>query len=90
MDTKAVRIYGKKDLRLETITLPPVGDDDVRVKIISDTLCMSSYKASMEGGEHKRVPDNVEENPTVIGHEFCGTIIEVGKNYKDKYTETQS
>ena len=85
MDTKAVRIYGKKDLRLETITLPPVGDDDVRVKIISDTLCMSSYKASMEGGEHKRVPDNVEENPTVIGHEFCGTIIEVGKNYKDKY-----
>ena len=85
METKAVRIYGKNDLRLETFTLPPVGDDDVRVKIISDTLCMSSYKASIEGEDHKRVPDDVAKNPTIIGHEFCGTIVEVGKNYQDKY-----
>ena len=85
METKAVRIHGKNDLRLETMTLPPVGDNDVRVKIISDTLCMSSYKASMEGEEHKRVPDDVAEHPTVIGHEFCGTIIEVGKNYAERY-----
>ena len=49
MMTKAVRIHGKMDLRLEEIELPEVGDDDVRVKIISDSICMSSYKAAVEG-----------------------------------------
>ena len=85
MKTKAVRIYGVDDLRLEEFELPPVGPDDVQVKIISDSVCMSTYKALKEGPAHKRVPDNVAENPTIVGHEFCGEIIEVGENWKDKY-----
>ena len=51
MKTKAVRIHGKMDLRLDTVDLPPVGPDDVRVKIISDSICMSTYKAAVEGGK---------------------------------------
>ena len=47
MKTKAVRIHGKMDLRLDTVDLPPVGPDDVRVKIISDSICMSTYKAAI-------------------------------------------
>ncbi len=85
METKAVRIHGKMDLRLETVELPDIGPDDVRIKIISDSLCMSSYKAAVEGPEHKRVPNDCAENPTIIGHEFCGQIVEVGENWKDKY-----
>ena len=78
MNTKAVRLYGKMDLRLEEMTLPEVGPDDVRVKIISDSVCMSTHKAALEGAEHKRVPDNVADNPVIVGHEFCGDIIAVG------------
>ena len=85
MKTKAVRIYGKQDLRLEEFDLPEVGPDDVQIKIVSDSVCMSSYKAAIEGEDHKRVPDNVAENPTIIGHEFCGEIVAVGDNWKDKY-----
>ncbi len=85
MKTKAVRIYGKDDLRLEEFELPEVGPDDVQVKIISDSVCMSTYKALKEGADHKRVPDNVAENPTIVGHEFCGDIIAVGENWKHKY-----
>ena len=40
MKTKAVRIHGKMDLRLEEIELPQVGQDDVQVKVISDSICM--------------------------------------------------
>ena len=69
MKTKAVRIHGKMDLRLEEIELPPVGPDDVQVKIISDSICMSTYKAAVEGEEHKRVPNDVAEHPTIVGHE---------------------
>ena len=85
MKTKAVRIHGKMDLRLEEIELPEVGPDDVQVKIISDSICMSSYKAAVEGAEHKRVPNDVAEHPTIVGHEFCGVIEAVGENWKDKY-----
>ena len=70
MMTKAVRIYGKNDLRLDDVQLPEVGPDDVRIRVVSDSLCMSSYKAAIEGGDHKRIPDNCHENPTVLGHEF--------------------
>lgn len=87
MKTKAVRIHGKMDLRLEEIELPEIDDDGVQVKIISDSLCMSTYKAAVEGEEHKRVPDDVAENPTIVGHEFCGKIIKVGANWKDKFKE---
>ncbi len=85
MNTKSVRIHGKNDLRLEEITLPEVGPDDVQVRITCDSVCMSSYKAALEGEDHKRVPNNVWENPTVIGHEFCGDIVAVGDNWKHKF-----
>ena len=85
MNTKAVRIHGKMDLRLEDIVLPEVGPDDVQVKIVSDSVCMSTYKAAVEGAEHKRVPDDVAEHPTIVGHEFCGDIVAVGENWRGKY-----
>ncbi len=85
MKTTAVRIYGEKDLRLETFELPQIKDDEILVKIISDSICMSSYKAAIQGAKHKRVPDNVAENPVIIGHEFCGEIVEVGSKWQNEW-----
>ena len=85
MKTKAVRLYGKDDLRLEDFELSPVGQDGVLAKVVSDSLCMSSYKAAKQGADHKRVPDDVAVNPTIIGHEFCGQIVEVGKKWSHKF-----
>ena len=85
MNTKAVRIHGKNDLRLDDIVLPEVGPDDVQVRIICDSVCMSTYKAALEGEDHKRVPNDVAENPTIVGHEFCGDIVAVGENWAHKY-----
>lgn len=87
MITKALRLYGKEDLRLESFELPAITEDELLVKIVSDSLCMSSYKAAMQGAAHKRVPDNVAENPTILGHEFCGEILEVGANLKDRFAK---
>ena len=85
MKTKAVRLYGVNDLRLEEFELPPIAEDEILVKIISDSICMSSHKAALQGAAHKRVPDDIAVNPTIIGHEFCGVIVEVGKKWQDKY-----
>jgi len=89
MKTKAVRIYGKKDLRLEEFDLPELNEDEILAQVISDSICMSSHKAALQGIEHKRVPDDIDINPTIIGHEFAGVILEVGRKWRHKYSEGQ-
>lgn len=89
MKTKAVRIYGKNDLRLEEFSLPPMKDDEILAQVISDSICMSTHKAALQGAGHKRVPDNVHINPTIIGHEFAGIILEVGKKWQHKFSRGQ-
>ncbi|MBL7076024.1 MAG: zinc-binding dehydrogenase [Kiritimatiellae bacterium] len=85
MKTLAVRLHGMKDLRLEAFELPPIQEGEILAKIVSDSICMSSYKAAKQGPQHKRVPDDVAENPIIIGHEFCGEIVEVGAKWADKF-----
>lgn len=85
MKTRAVRLYGKNDLRLEEFELPPMGDDEILVQVITDSICMSSYKAAKQGGDHKRVPNDVAQHPVIIGHEFAGRIVEVGKKWQHKF-----
>lgn len=89
MNTKAVRIYGKKDLRLEEFELPAMKDDEILANVISDSICMSSHKAALQGADHKRVPDDIHTNPTIIGHEFAGIILEVGKKWQHKFSKGQ-
>ena len=89
MKTKAVRLYGKSDLRLEEFDLPPIKDDEILAEVISDAICMSSYKAAIQGADHKRVPDDIAINPTIIGHEFCGVLLEVGAKWQDKFKAGQ-
>jgi len=85
MKTTALRIYGKKDLRLETFELPPMGEDEILAEVMTDSVCMSSHKAALQGPDHKRVPKDVDKNPTIIGHEFAGYIRQVGRKWQEKF-----
>ena len=85
MKTKAVRMYGAMDLRIEEFDLPEIGDDEVLMRVVSDSLCQSTYKAVKQGSAHKRVPDNIAEVPVIIGHEMCGEIVAVGENMKEEW-----
>lgn len=85
MKTHAVRMYGKGDLRLEDFELPEIKDDEILAHVVSDSICMSSYKAAKQGEDHKRVPNDVAENPVIIGHEFCGKLVKVGDKWADEF-----
>ncbi len=85
MKTRAVRLYGVNDLRTEEFELPAIKDSEILARVISDSICMSSHKAALQGAGHKRVPDDVAENPIILGHEFCGEIIEVGAKWQDQF-----
>jgi len=85
MKTKVAAIYGKKDVRIREFELPPITDDELLVNVISDSVCLSTYKAALLASDHKRVPDDLENHPVITGHECAGLIVEVGNNLKDKY-----
>ena len=85
MKTKAVRLYGKKDLRLEEFELPAIKDDEILASVVTDSICMSTWKLANQGVDHKKAPDDVATNPIIVGHEFCGEILEVGAKWADQY-----
>ncbi len=89
MKTKAVRLYGKGDLRLEEFELPAMKEDEILARVYSDSICMSTYKAAGQGADHKRVPNDVAEHPTIVGHEFCGEIVEVGAKWQSQFKPGQ-
>lgn len=86
MKAKAVRLYGKDDLRLEEFELPEIADDEVLVKVVSDSICMSTWKLLKQGKAHKRCPQDVDVNPVIIGHEFAGDIVKVGAKWRGEFT----
>jgi len=85
MITKAVRLYGKQDLRLEEIELPSLTEDEILAKVVSHCICMSSYKANKPGTDHKRIPINVAESLITIGHEISGELVDIVANWKHKF-----
>ncbi len=89
METTAVRLYGKNDLRLETFPLPEIADDEILMEVTADSLCMSTWKAAQAGADHKRVPDDVAENPIIIGHELSGRLAKVGARWSQKFRAGQ-
>lgn len=89
MNTKAVRLYGASDIRLEEFSLPTLSPDEILMEVVTDTLCTSTYKAVKQGSSHKRVPPDIDKNPVIIGHEMCGKIVKVGDNLKGAWQEGQ-
>ena len=86
MKTKAVRLYGECDVRLEEFELREISDGEILIKIISDSVCMSTYKTIKQGEKHIRVPEGIKDNPVIVGHEFCAEIVKVGAKWQDKYS----
>ncbi|MCD8365839.1 MAG: zinc-binding dehydrogenase [Clostridiales bacterium] len=85
MKAKGVRLHGANDLRLEEFELPEITDDEILVRVVSDSICMSTYKCAILGTEHKRVHEDVAEHPAIMGHEFAGDIVRVGRNHQDQF-----
>ena len=85
METKAVRLYGKNDLRFETFNLREIGPGEALARIICDGVCMSSYKTLQRGKLKSVYPPGTEDDPIIIGHEFAAEIVKAGDDVAGKY-----
>ena len=85
MKAKAWRLYGAAEARLEDIELEGAGEEGVVVEIVTNTICLSDWKAVTLGTGHKRVPKDIATNPIMFGHEVCGIVREVGKKWASQF-----
>lgn len=70
METRVCRLYGKKDLRVETEPIAQPGPDEVMVRVKRGGICGSNLHYYQDGGFG---PVRVKE-PIIIGHEFAGYV----------------
>ncbi|KAI0366538.1 L-threonine 3-dehydrogenase [Pilatotrama ljubarskyi] len=82
---KALRYHGPKDIRLDNIPEPVVGPKQVKVKIAWCGICgtdLHTYEGHPMPGITPTATDphpiTGDTLPIVIGHEFSGTIVELG------------
>lgn len=74
MQTRLCRLYGKKDIRIETAKISPPHAGEVLVQIGAGGICGSDMHYYQDGGFG---PIRVKE-PIVLGHEVAGTVRDVG------------
>jgi threonine dehydrogenase-like Zn-dependent dehydrogenase len=86
---RAARIHGTNKVAVSEFPLPEIGADELLLRVVSSSMCLSTYKALSLGSEHKRVPDTLSSEPVITGHEFAGVVAEVGSALADRFTVGQ-
>jgi (R,R)-butanediol dehydrogenase/meso-butanediol dehydrogenase/diacetyl reductase len=72
--------YGPRDLRIEEVTEPTPRPGEILLEVSRNGICGSdlhTYVGSDTGGASMHVPG------VVLGHEFAGTVIDVGDGVDD-------
>ena len=69
----AAVLYGAEDLKIETVDIPQVGDDEVLVRVKVALTCGTDLKV-WKRGYHARMI----QPPALFGHELAGVVEEKG------------
>ncbi|CAG7945137.1 unnamed protein product [Penicillium olsonii] len=83
---RAVRFHGARDIRLDEIEEPSCGANQVKIRPAFVGICGSDLSEYLSGPSAVPInshPITGEKLPTTLGHEFSGTIEEVGKDVAD-------
>jgi threonine dehydrogenase-like Zn-dependent dehydrogenase len=78
---KAAVFYEQEDLRLEDMSEPEAGPDEVVVRVLACGFCGSDIEYYY-GKSPLGTPDG--KGPLVLGHEMCGEIVQAG-NLAERY-----
>jgi L-iditol 2-dehydrogenase len=72
---KAAVLYGFNDVRLDERPVPSPGVDEALIKIEACSVCAGDIKIITKG-----MPKQPPFGEFIIGHEYAGTVVEVGES----------
>jgi (R,R)-butanediol dehydrogenase / meso-butanediol dehydrogenase / diacetyl reductase len=88
---KAGVLHAPRDLRVEDRPDPQVGADDVLVEVAYNGLCGTDATEYAKGPMMVPLsvphPGSGHVGPTILGHEFIGTIVDAGANARHRIGE---
>ena len=76
----AAVLYGSEDLRIEQIDVPPVGADEVLLRVRLALTDGTDLKVWKRGYHAKMI-----QPPAVFGHEVVGEIVAMGKRVDSRW-----
>ena len=79
-----------RDGKSVTVPMRAPAANEVLLRIDALGLCLSDMKIINQGGNHPRLRGrDLQNDPTVLGHECAATIVAVGENWKDQFQPGQ-
>jgi L-iditol 2-dehydrogenase len=73
----AAVLYGKEDVKIETVPVPEVAPGEVLIRVEAALTCGTDLKVYRRGYHAKMIVP-----PALFGHELAGTIVEVGEGVR--------
>jgi len=81
---RAARFYGPGKYRVEDIPDPLCGPGDIVIRVAANAICGTDVKSFFSG--HSLI----KNYPVITGHEFAGTVVQVGSKARRYAVETLS
>lgn len=81
----AVVAYGPKDYRVEEVPTPKASKEEVVIKVGAVGICGSDLKAYEGADMYWAGEDPWMKAPVIPGHEFFGTVVELGEGAAEKH-----
>ncbi len=70
----AAVLYGREDLKVETVGIPELADDEVLVRVKVALTCGTDLKVWKQGYHARMI-----QPPAIFGHELAGTVEKLGR-----------
>jgi L-iditol 2-dehydrogenase len=71
---RAAVLYGKEDVRLESVPVPSLQEGEILVRVRTALTCGTDVKVFLRGYHAKMI-----QPPALFGHEMAGDVVSVGK-----------
>src|SRR5579875_2143850 len=71
---QAAVLYGKEDVRLESVAVPEIGAGEILVRVRAALTCGTDVKVYRRGYHARMI-----QPPALFGHELAGDIVAVGE-----------
>jgi L-iditol 2-dehydrogenase len=73
-------LYGREDLKIETIPIPRIAADELLVRIKVALTCGTDFKVWKQGSHARMI-----QPPAVCGHELAGVVEEAGEALQNRF-----
>ena len=83
---RVARWYNNRDVRMEEMPVPQIGPSELLMRVHASGICGSDVHMYQTDEDGYIYYPGLTAFPCTLGHEFAGTVVEVGERAMNKRT----